>query len=299
MSTQPANIPDERFYWEELSPVPDCPIAIFNVRDKKTLAPMHSHTYLEIALVVSGTGIYCSSREEFQIKTGDLFLLGPEHRHSYTRQENLVVYNLLLQDSSVLKQHLELAQEPALRVFFELEPRFRSTDRFQKHVQLNEEQVKTLAGIMEQMDDELKTQGLHFRNMVELLLKRFLILLCRYYTPMLDVQNDHLFAIANVLRYMERQMGAQITTADLARHTHMTPKTFYRYFKTATGMAPIDYLLNMRLKHARKMLEETALPVKQVADQCGFSTTSYFGLQFRKAFGVSPGQFRRRSNLPS
>ena len=115
---------------------------------------------------------------------------------------------------------------------------------------------------------------------------------------MLDVQNDHLFAIANVLRYMERQLGMHITTADLARHTHMTPKTFYRYFKTATGMAPIDYLLDMRLKHARRMLVETAIPVKQVADQCGFSTTSYFGQQFRKAFGVSPGQFRKKSAEP-
>ena len=296
MSTQRTNIPSERFYWEELSPVPDCPIAVFNVRDKKTLTPMHSHTYLEIALVVSGTGTYCSSREKFSIKSGDLFLLCPDHSHSYTFQENLVVYNLLLKDSSVLNQHLELAQEPALRVFFELEPRFRSNDRFQKHVQLSVEQVEALAEIMEQMEHELKTQGLHFKNMLNLLLKRFLILLCRYYTSMIDVQNDHLFALANVLQYMNQQIATRITCEDLARHTHMTPKTFYRYFKTATGMAPIDYLLDMRMKRAKQMLEETTLPVKQIADQCGFCNVSYFGQQFRKAFGLSPGQIRKKDS---
>ena len=293
MATQAQQTESDRFYWEELSPVPDCPIAVFNVRDKKTLTPMHSHTYLEIALVVSGTGAYTSPREEFSIKRGDLFLLCPEHRHSYTFQENLVVYNLLLKDSSVLKQHLELAQEPALRVFFDLEPRFRSNDRFQKHVHLTIEQVETLAEIMEQMEHELKTQGLHFKSMLNLLLKRFLILLCRYYTSMLDVKNDHLFALANVLQYMESKISTRITCEDLARYSNMTSKTFYRYFKTATGMAPIDYLVDMRLKRARQMLEETSLPVKQIADQCGFSNTSYFGQQFRRAFGCSPGKFRK------
>ncbi len=293
MNTQPGREENSKYYWEELSPVQDLPIYIFNVSHKDTLTSMHFHTYLEIALVVSGSGTYQSSQGEFPIKKGDLFLLGPEHSHSYTHQEDLVVYNLLLKDASVLNQHLELAQEPALRVFFELEPRFRSSDRFQKHMQLNAEQVETLASIIEQMEHELKTQELHFKNMLTLLLKRFLIILCRYYTSMLDIHNDHLFALANVLQYMDEHLSNQITCNDLARITSMTPKTFYRYFKTATGMAPIDYLLKMRMKRASQMLKETTLPVKQIADLCGFYNTSYFGQQFRKAFNQSPGQFRK------
>ena len=282
----------ERFYWEELSPVEGCPINVFNVRDEKTLTEMHSHTYLEIALVVSGIGTYCTPSEEFTIKTGDVFLLGPEHCHSYSRQENLVVYNLVLHDSSVLYQHMELAQEPALRYFFELEPHFRSSDRFQRHLQLNSEQIETLARIMEEMKSELVEQGAHFKNMLNLLLKQFLILLCRYYTSAIDVQNDNLFALANVLQYMERQMSSRITCDDLARLVHMSPKTFYRFFKSIIGKAPIDYLLELRLDSARKLLASTSMTIKEIADQCGFCSPSYFGQQFRRKYGKSPNQHR-------
>lgn len=282
----------ERFYWEELSPVEGCPINVFNVRDEKTLTEMHSHTYMEIALVVSGVGTYCTPTEEFPIKRGDVFLLGPEHCHSYSRQENLVVYNLVLRDSSVLHQNIELAQEPALRYFFELEPHFRSSDRFQRHLQLNNEQIETLARIMEEMKSELVEQGAHFKNMLNLLLKQFLILLCRYYTSAIDVQNDNLFALANVLQYMERQMSSRITCDDLARHVHMTPKTFYRFFKSITGKAPIDYLLELRLDSARKLLASTSMTIKEIADQCGFCSPSYLGQQFRKKYGKSPNQHR-------
>lgn len=285
--------PIARFYWEELSPVEGCPINVFNVRDKKTLTEMHSHTYLEIALVVSGVGTYCTPTEEFPIKTGDVFLLGPEHCHSYSRQENLVVYNLVLHDSSVLNQHMELAQEPALRYFFELEPHFRSNDRFQRHLQLNSDQIKTLARIMEEMKSELVEQGAHFKNMLNLLLKQFLILLCRYYTSAIDVQNDHLYALANVLQYMERQMSSRITCDDLARLVHMSPKTFYRFFKSITGKAPIDYLLDLRLENARKLLSDTSLSIKEIAAQCGFCSPSYLGQQFRRKYGSSPNQQRR------
>lgn len=295
MNKQSSQANNNRFFWEELSPVANIPINVFIVRNKETLAPMHTHTYLEIALVVSGTGKYCSSQGEFSIKRGDLFLLSPEHSHSYTFQENLVVYNLLLKDSSVLNPHLELAMEPALRVFFELEPRFRNSDHFQKHVQLSGEQVETLATIIEQMKEELQNQGLHFKSMLTLLLKRFLILLCRYYTSMIDVQNDNLFAIANVLQHIDKHFSSHITCEDLANLAHMTPKSFYRYFKASTGMAPIAYLLDVRMKRALQLLEETTLPVKQIADQCGFCSTSYFGQQFRKAFILSPAQIRKKA----
>ncbi len=291
----PSNLKEqeiERFYWEELSPVDGCPVNVFNVSDEKTLTEMHSHTYLEIALVVSGIGTYCTPTEQFPIKTGDVFLLGPEHCHSYSQQENLVVYNLVLHDSSILKQHIELAQEPALRYFFELEPRFRSNDRFQRHLQLNSEQVKKLASIMEEMKCELKEQGAHFLNMINLFLKQFLILLCRYYTSAIDVQNDQLYALANVLQFMERRMSSRLSCEDLARFVNMSPKTFYRFFKATTGQPPIDYLLDMRLNRAQQLLADTDLTINQIADQCGFCSPSYFGQQFRRKFGVSPSMQR-------
>ncbi|NLF60815.1 MAG: AraC family transcriptional regulator [Lentisphaerae bacterium] len=281
------------FHWAELSPVPGCPIMLFNVSGEATLAEMHTHTYLEIALVVSGKGTYRTSVEEFPVMRGDLFLLGPQDCHSYSHQEDMVVYNLLLQDQSVLQRHLTLLQEPSLSYFFDLEPRLRNRDRFKRHLRLTEEQMPAFTAVLDQMACELHEQDTRFQEMLNLLLEQFLILLCRTCNLTFGASENQLFIFAKSLRFIEDNLANPITCEQLARQAGMNTKTFYRYFKDTTGTAPIDYVIQLRLARARELLRSTDLPIKRIAAQCGFSDCSYFSQRFRRLYRLSPRQCRQ------
>lgn len=79
----------------------------------------------------------------------------------------------------------------------------------------------------------------------------------------------------------------------LATELGLTPRTFRREFAKRTGLPPHRYLLAARVSHAREMLAQTDLPIKQIARELGYSDVFYFTRQFRSLAGVPPAVFRK------
>lgn len=69
---------------------------------------------------------------------------------------------------------------------------------------------------------------------------------------------------------------------------------FRKLFKASTGMAPGQYMLQMRMKQAERLLTAGDMPVKRVADELGFDSPQYFSRIFRRKYGLSPVQYRKK-----
>ena len=80
----------------------------------------------------------------------------------------------------------------------------------------------------------------------------------------------------------------------LVHEMAMSRTALYDKIKELTGMGVNEYIQNRRLVKARKMLIDTQLPVAEIADELGFSSSKYFSEIFKKAFEVSPREFRKR-----
>ena len=78
----------------------------------------------------------------------------------------------------------------------------------------------------------------------------------------------------------------------LADELAMDRSTLRRIFQSKMRMTPSDYLAKLRIQHALSLLDQTRLPLAEVADRSGFSDVSYFCRVIRRAVGVSPGSFR-------
>ena len=100
--------------------------------------------------------------------------------------------------------------------------------------------------------------------------------------------------VERVQAYCKAHFAEPLSVDQLASVAGYSRYHFSRRFKNETGMAPAHYLNDVRLREAARLLRETALSVKEVTFRCGFSDRNYFGKAFSKAFGVSPGAFRRR-----
>jgi len=99
--------------------------------------------------------------------------------------------------------------------------------------------------------------------------------------------------LAPIEAYVVRHLGQSISVADLAAVACMSPAHFHKVFRQAAGMTPHQFVLESRVREARRLLSQTALPVAQVADRCGFSSQSALTHVLRRRTGVTPGQVRR------
>jgi len=80
----------------------------------------------------------------------------------------------------------------------------------------------------------------------------------------------------------------------LAERAAMSPRTFIRRFKAATGRMPGEYLQLMRISAAREMLEKDALPVQAVCERVGYADANFFRTLFKRHTGMTPAEYRSR-----
>jgi AraC family transcriptional regulator len=79
----------------------------------------------------------------------------------------------------------------------------------------------------------------------------------------------------------------------LAEESGYSRAHFLRMFRTATGITPHQYVLDVRIRHAQESLKRKGTNLIDVAALCGFSSQSHMTSVFRKRLGVTPAEFRR------
>jgi len=89
------------------------------------------------------------------------------------------------------------------------------------------------------------------------------------------------------------RLDALLTVDVLARHAHMSPRTFARRFVAETGHSPKRWLTAQRIHHARRLLESTDLPVEDVAQRSGFGSAAALRTHFARATATRPTAYRR------
>ena len=103
-------------------------------------------------------------------------------------------------------------------------------------------------------------------------------------------------AIETPIKFIRQHYYNNITIEELAEVAHLSVSALERRFKKYLAKSPSQFINEVRLENARKLLLDTDLPIGEVAFQCGFSSPSYFTKQFQILFGVSPSQLRKESN---
>jgi transcriptional regulator GlxA family with amidase domain len=90
-----------------------------------------------------------------------------------------------------------------------------------------------------------------------------------------------------------RHLDEELTVDRLARHAHMSPRTFNRRFRDETGQAPGTWIRNRRIDRARELLESHDLPVEEVARRSGLGSGGNLRHHLRRGVGMSPSSYRK------
>jgi transcriptional regulator GlxA family with amidase domain len=104
--------------------------------------------------------------------------------------------------------------------------------------------------------------------------------------------------LASVLEWMAANVSAPVAVDDLAARALMSPRTFARRFKAATGATPHAWQLSQRLARAEELLENTALSMEEIASAIGYASATVLREQFVKRRGIPPREYRRAFGVP-
>jgi AraC family transcriptional regulator len=96
-----------------------------------------------------------------------------------------------------------------------------------------------------------------------------------------------------VLELIDAALDTKLTVERLAHEVGLSPAHFARAFKETLGRAPHQYLLELRLERARRLLETAGASLSDIAQRTGFADQAHFTRLFKRAFGTTPGSLAR------
>ena len=93
--------------------------------------------------------------------------------------------------------------------------------------------------------------------------------------------------------WMEANLSARVSVAELARRLRVSTRTLDRRFRTATGQPPLRYWQSRRMRLAKELLERTNLAIGDIAYRVGYQDPAYFSVLFKREMSVSPLEYRK------
>ena len=232
----------------------------------------------QLLYIVEGTGILNTEHSgEQKIKAGDMFLIFPGEWHSYSPdpssgwKEYWIGFRGNNIDNRVEAGFFNVAT-PLYTIGYNSE----AASLFQSAITTAREQKSDfqllLAGIVN-----------HLLGLMVMISKNRSISKGGEVAAMVD----------NARAYMLEHLEEKIEMPSLAALLNVSYTTFRRTFKDYTGLAPGQYLINLRIHRAKELLRGTELPVGEIAWRLQFEDPDYFSTRFRLLTGLTPTAFRR------
>ncbi len=271
------------------------PFELMRVNEPYFFPSWHFHPEFEIMLVLRGTGMLFVGDSMKRFQPGDLVFYGGQVPHLYRSDKEYYE-----KDSEILSK--------ALVVYFDedfigcdfwnsqnitsIKKLFTNAKRGIKFIgKANNEIRKRIL----ELDDQ--KEGLE--KIIDLLTVLKIMSETREYELLsseafsFSIAKDDCERINNVYHFVMDNYSENPTLEEVAEIANMSSTAFCRYFKSHTNKTYIQFLNEVKIGNARKMLIDNDLSISQICYATGFNNTAHFNNQFKKSIGLTPSQYRQ------
>lgn len=256
-------------------------------------APLHIHPEYELILIEKGNGLSFVGDLVHNMQPGDLMLIGHNLPHLWLSSDEYYEKGTSLRSASVYSQFNT-----------DIFPSDETVEEFKSIRQLLNDSQKGLLFVGETLSKlqnhfRLLPKQEGFRKLVmlyeilqELTQCPYKILTSPFYiNPFSDEMTDPTIQKANT--YIHQHYQENISLQQIADHVGMNPSALCRYYKRLTRKTLFEYLTDIRIAYATKLLAYRNMAISQIAYDCGFNNISYFNRQFKALTGKTPGEYSR------
>ena len=272
---------------------------VFSFDGEHEEGPIHQHNTIEIGYVVEGCACQSFFGKEYQFKQGDFWLVDRNCYHSdkYRSGGLFTVYISIPSDvfdsafvdsvgNTEVQRFLSIAllQQKKNRQFLHFKP-------LVGHVEGGR--------LMEQLLREIVEHKVGYQSISKGLLARLLSVLSSEYEFLLNSQDQRKI---NDLIYCEVEKFIQenyrtVTVRELMERFHYNEDFYNRLIKEYSGYTYSDYLKNVRLLEAEKMMRNTEYSIEQIANLVGYQSMGHFYQLFTDRYGMTPAKYRKQFKL--
>lgn len=248
--------------------------------------------FWEIVLVTGGAVSHRLDGADLNLQSGDVVVIKEREVHGYRDARDLSLFRVRFDFKKLGMDRWEIAATNGFKQLFM--PRRGSSAISRSRLHLVEITFRNVIALIEEIQRCTREKAVGSQMLVEGHFRHLVVLLSRAYDENLRIHDESRLRLEKVMAFLEKNYAEPINCRKLAAGQGLSVRTFYRLFKQATGLAPLEYVIQRRLKHACELLRNTDQPVTQIAYASGFTDGNYFTREFRQVLGESPSAYRKR-----
>ena len=269
----------------------DDPFSIYYIANAKRSfqIPIHWHDEFEIIYVKSGFLTVSISGENYIGKPGDAFVVSPGNLHFMGSQTGNVDYFTFLFPLKYISFRTDDILDDKL-----LEPLNSG------HLIISPEIEDTVKEQCEQLVEIYGAKKEESQSKITAQIKTKIILL-QFILHMWEngfiIENDKSgrnTVEKEMISYIQQSFTGEISLKEFGEQFHLSEKYVSQYFKEHFHITLSKYVTYLRLEHAKQLLQNSDIPVTEVAMLSGYQNVSYFIRSFKKTYGVSPLKYRKK-----
>ena len=269
----------------------DDPFSIYHIANAKRSfqIPIHWHDEFEIIYVRSGFLTVSISGESYIGKTGDAFVVSPGNLHLMGSQSGTVDYYTFLFPLKYISFRTddmldEKLLEPLNSGHLMICPRVKDTAK-----ELCEQLIEIYEAKKDESESKITTQV-----RTKIILLQFILEMWEKGFVIENDKSGRNTIEKEMISYIQQNFMEKISLKEFSEQFHLSEKYISRYFKEHFHITLSQYITHLRLEHAKQLLQDTDIPVTEIAMQSGYQNVSYFIRSFKKTYGVSPLKYRKK-----
>ena len=245
----------------------------------------HHHTECELSIFLAGAGTYAVGEREYHFEAGDVFLFGSNEAHCITK---------ITEQMDLLNVHFEaklLWERPESTELLNL---FAARSKSFSH-QFPHGDPKLKQYVLD-LCNELQTDQPCRLLSSKCALFAVLVHMVRSYDcinpeRVINAPSSVTKSLKKAIYYIIENLQSKLTLDEIAAVACMTPTYFSSVFKKFNGVSPWEFITIKRVEKAIEMLKTSSLSKLEIAERCGFSSSSNFYKAFLHITGKKPGDF--------
>lgn len=263
-------------------------------RDPQPDFPLHQHSFSELILIYRGNAVHQVDDLSFPVSAGDIFVISGRRKHRFVDTNDLALVNVIFSPELLNMNEWDISDLPGFRAMFMLEPEYREKHQFKSRLELSGNELRKTMSVIRRLSDEIECEAPGFKLDAKAILMRLLVYIARCYEKNAKT-NPHtmsLLRIAMAIDYLDKHYLEEIDYKELGRIASMSQRHFQRIFRHALNCTARQYVIQLRIRKAMRLLRETSRSVSEIAFECGFDDSNYFSRLFHKYSGTTPLKYR-------
>lgn len=248
----------------------------------------HTHSYYEMYYLINGKCNLLIQDNVYSIETGAFAFIPADtlHRTAYV---NSVVNERLF---------IEFTKDYIEELIADFGANWLHRNLFCKIIYVPTEQREEFDALLHLILNEHSSPRTFSQSLIKLYFQQLILLLMRHdydypsYMQSSSVQVSDK-AIQKAMNYISNNYQQDITLQDIAGLLNLNPSYLSKKFKLINGIGFKEYLNNVRINQSEKLLLETNKNITEIAFECGYENSNYYGDAFKHRNGISPSVFRR------